>query len=58
LPGSDSGVTCSVGFYMSTGELRERISAPTSMIRRYLAWRNRHAHDQRLSENVNWAKVA
>lgn len=28
------------------------------MIRRYIAWRNRHAHDQRLREIVNRAKVA
>lgn len=28
------------------------------MIRRYIAWRNRHAYDQRLREIVNRAKVA
>ena len=28
------------------------------MIRRYLAWRNRHAHDERLREIVNRANVA
>jgi transposase len=29
-----------------------------SMIRRYIAWRNRHAHDKRLRELVNRANVA
>jgi transposase len=29
-----------------------------SMIRRYIAWRNRNAHDQRLREIVNRANVA
>ena len=29
-----------------------------SMIRRYIVWRNRHAHDRRLREIVNRAKVA
>ena len=30
----------------------------TRMIRRYLAWRNRHAHDQRLGYIVKRANVA
>jgi hypothetical protein len=29
-----------------------------SMIRRYIAWRNRNAHDRRLGEIVNRANVA
>jgi hypothetical protein len=29
-----------------------------SMIRRYIAWRNRNAHDKRLREIVNRANVA
>ena len=29
-----------------------------SMIRRYIIWRNRHAHDKRLRELVNRANVA
>jgi hypothetical protein len=29
-----------------------------SMIRRYIAWRNRHARDERLRELVNRANVA
>jgi transposase len=29
-----------------------------SMIRRYIAWRNRHAHDERIREIVNRANVA
>jgi hypothetical protein len=28
------------------------------MIRRYIAWRNRHAHDERIREIVNRANVA
>jgi transposase len=32
--------------------------APASMIRRYVAWRNRHAHDQQLLELVKRANVA
>jgi len=28
------------------------------MIRRYIAWRNRNAHDRRFREIVNRAKVA
>lgn len=32
--------------------------AQTSMIRRYIAWRNRHANDKRLREVVNRANVA
>jgi len=33
-------------------------AAQASMIRRYIAWRNRHAHDARLREVVDRAKVA
>ncbi len=29
-----------------------------SMIRRYIRWRNRHAHDQKLAEVINRANVA
>jgi hypothetical protein len=29
-----------------------------SMIRRYIAWRNQHAHNQRLREIVDRAKIA
>jgi hypothetical protein len=29
-----------------------------SMIRHYIAWRNRHAHDERLREVIKRAKVA
>jgi hypothetical protein len=32
--------------------------AQASMIRRYIAWRNRNAHDHRFREIVNRAKVA
>ena len=32
--------------------------AHASMIRRYIAWRNRNAHDRRFREIVNRAKVA
>jgi hypothetical protein len=32
--------------------------AQASMIRRYIAWRNRNAHDRRFREIVNRAKVA
>jgi hypothetical protein len=28
------------------------------MIRRYIAWRNRHARDEHLGRIVKWAKVA
>lgn len=31
--------------------------AQASMIRRYIAWRNRNAHDRRFREIVNRAKV-
>jgi hypothetical protein len=33
-------------------------AAQASMIRRYIGWRNRHAHDERLREVVKRAKVA
>ncbi|MEJ7722990.1 MAG: hypothetical protein WKF64_01695 [Ilumatobacteraceae bacterium] len=29
-----------------------------SMIRRYIRWRNRHAHDQKLNDVINRANVA
>ena len=32
--------------------------AQASLIRRYIAWRNRNAHDRRFREIINRAKVA
>jgi hypothetical protein len=47
-----------LSFFALDGTDHSSHGEQASMIRRYIAWRNRHAHDRRLGEIVNRANVA
>jgi hypothetical protein len=47
-----------LSFFALDGTDHSSHGEQASMIRRYIAWRNQSAHDQRLQEIVNRAKVA
>jgi transposase len=45
-------------YFTLDGTDHESHAAQASLIRRYIAWRNRHADDQHLNEVLDRAKVA
>jgi hypothetical protein len=58
LPEPDRGAFAALRYFTLDGTDHPSRHQQASMIRRYITWRNRNAHDRRLREIVNRANVA